>query len=132
MKTKTIKQTVKIHATPKQVYEALMDSKKHAKFTGQKAKITNKVGGDFSCYDSYITGINLALKPAELIVQAWRTMDWPQGHFSTVSFKLSKTGKQTKLEFEHIGVPTGDIKAKTEGWKSHYWTPLKAMLEGAK
>ena len=37
MDTKTVKQTVTFKASPHDVYEALMDSKKHAKFTGDKA-----------------------------------------------------------------------------------------------
>ena len=130
MKTKTIQQTIKIKATPKAVYDAVMDTKKHMRFTGVKAKIAKKVGGTINCYDGYITGVNVELKPAKHIVQAWRAMDWPEGFYSLVSFKLSKVGKnETKLEFTHTGVPASDFKDKSQGWHDHYWTPLKAMLE---
>ena len=128
--TKTIKQTVKIKATPQQVYDALMDTKKHTKFTGAPAKINKKIGGSFTCYDDYIQGINLELEPGELIVQAWRSKGWPKGHYSTVSFQLSKVGSdKTKIVFTHRGVPSKDVKDKSKGWETHYWTPLKAMLE---
>ena len=39
MKTKNIKQTATFTAKAQDVYEALMDAKKHAAFTGANAKI---------------------------------------------------------------------------------------------
>lgn len=40
MKTKSIKQIVTFKAPPEAVYEALMDFRKHSKFTGAPAKIS--------------------------------------------------------------------------------------------
>ena len=132
METRTIRQSVTIGASAKDVFEALVDSKKHARFTRDKAKISRKTGGAFSCYSGYITGINLELAPSRLIVQAWRSKGWPAGHYSVVSFRLSAAGsKRTRLDFVQIGVPAGDVKAKSNGWREHYWTPLKAALESA-
>ena len=45
MKTKTLQQTVTFKASPRQVYNMLMDSKKHQSLSGQPAKISRKVGG---------------------------------------------------------------------------------------
>lgn len=133
METRTIRQSVTIAAGARDVYEALADSKRHARFTRDKARISRKVGGAFSCYGGYITGINLELAPGRLIVQAWRSKGWPEGHYSVVSFRLSALGpKRTRLDFVQIGVPAGDVKAKSAGWKEHYWTRLKSMLEPEK
>ena len=77
MKTKTIKQSVTFRAKPHEVYEALMDSGKHAKFTGGEAHISREVGGKFSAFDGYSEGVNLELMPDKRIVQSWRTSDWP-------------------------------------------------------
>ncbi len=44
MKTKSIKQKISFNASAHDVYETLMDSKKHAMFTGGVAKISRKVG----------------------------------------------------------------------------------------
>ena len=38
METKTIRQTITFKAPPHDIYEALMDSRKHAKFTGECGK----------------------------------------------------------------------------------------------
>lgn len=129
--TKTIRQSVVIPAAPRQVYEALMSSKKHTRFTGSKAEIDRSVGGRFSCYDGYITGITLVLDPGRLIVQAWRSRGWPKAYYSIVTFKLVTMGRRkTKLYFVQLGVPAGDYAAKSSGWKQHYWKPLKAMFDG--
>ena len=51
MKTRTIEYTVLIRATPKAVYDTLMNEKKHSQFTGERAKVRAKVGAAFRCYD---------------------------------------------------------------------------------
>jgi len=129
MKTKTIKQTVQFKAEPKEVYEALMDQKKHAAFTGGNATVSRKVGGRFSVWDGYAEGRNIELVPDKKIVQSWRASDWPEGVSSTVKFEFSRMKGGTRLTFTHSGVPedfAGDIR---QGWKDYYWAPMKGMLE---
>jgi uncharacterized protein YndB with AHSA1/START domain len=72
MMSKDINQTVVFKTTPHEVYEALMDSKKHAAFSGGAAKISRAVGGEMMAYDDYITGKNIELIPDKKIVQDWR------------------------------------------------------------
>jgi activator of HSP90 ATPase len=128
--TKTIRQALTIGAAPRKVYAALIEEKRHSKFTGAAARISRKAGGAFSCYGGYITGFNLDLVPSRRIVQAWRSQGWPAGHYSIVTFALSSSaGGGTKLRFIHGGVPASDCRAKDKGWRSHYWRPLKAYLE---
>ena len=130
MKTRDIKQRVTIHASPMAVYEALMDQERHSHFTGEPAEITAERGAAFTCYDRYIEGYNLDLEPGRLIVQAWRSEDWPKGHWSVVTCQLSKVpGGKTRLSFTHAGVPAGDYAKKNKGWQTHYWQPLKRYLE---
>ena len=130
MKTRNIEHTVLIGATPKEVYDALMNGKKHAQFTGARASIRAKAGAAFTCYDGYITGITLELASARRIVQAWRSRGWPPGHYSIVTFQLAKRpGGRTQLRFTQAGVPANDYAAKNQGWRTHYWQPLKKFLE---
>jgi uncharacterized protein YndB with AHSA1/START domain len=130
MKARYIQHTVLIRATPKAVYDALMNEKKHSQFTGERARIRAKAGAPFSCYDGYITGITLELEPARRIVQAWRSQNWPAGTWSIVTFKLAKkTGGRTQLRFTHVGVPANDYTSKNRGWQMHYWQPLRQYLE---
>ena len=123
-----IRQSVTFQATPHAVYEALMDSRKHAKFTQAPAKISRKVGGAFSAYGDYITGTNLELIPDEKIVQAWHASEWPEGHLSKVTFKLAPVAGGTRLTFTHSGVPDEFVDDIRQGWIDNYWVPMKAML----
>jgi activator of HSP90 ATPase len=142
METKTIKQKVKFKSTPHEVYEALMDSKKHSQFSGDKAEISRKIGGKFTAYGGYIVGTNLELVPDKKIVQLWRGSDWPEGHFSKVIFVFEDKGtklasanfnqKRTQMTFTQEGVPKDYHKPISDGWKEHYWEPMKEMLEKKK
>ncbi len=129
MKTKNIRQSVTIKASPKDVYEALMDSKKHTKFTRHKASISREIGGKFSAYRDYIKGVNLELAEGKKIVQSWRGSDWPKDHFSTVTYSLTKVPGGTKLSFTQTGVPEKEWESIKSGWKDFYWKPLKKFLE---
>ena len=95
--SKIIKQTVTFKASPHEVYEALMDSKKHAAFTGGKASISREVGGSIMAYDEYITGKNIELVPDQKIVQDWRAVDWPEGYYSRVTFVLTAVPDGARL-----------------------------------
>jgi activator of HSP90 ATPase len=130
MKTKNIEHKVVFNASPDEVYDALINEKKHAQFTGEPAKLRPKAGAAFTCYEGYITGITLELEPGKKIVQAWRSRDWPAGHYSIVTFALAKkSGNTTELHFTQIGVPADDYADKNKGWRTHYWEPLKKFLE---
>jgi activator of HSP90 ATPase len=92
-----IQQTVTFNASPHDVYELLMDSAKHAAFSGDSASISREVGGEISAYDGWITGRNLKLIPDREIVQSWRAAEWPGGHFSRVTFVLLPIPGGTRL-----------------------------------
>lgn len=128
-KTGSIKQVVIFKMTPDKVYEALMDSKKHSKFTGSEAIISKKVGGKFTAYGGYIEGENLELIKNKKIVQKWRGADWPKGHYSKATFLFTKTKDGTKLAFAQTIVPEKFVKSINDGWHEHYWEPMKEFLE---
>ena len=128
-----IKQTVTFNARPGVIFEMLMDSRKHRAFTGAPAKISRKPGGAFSCYGGQLTGVTLETVKGKLIVQAWRAKSWPKDAWSIATFKLAGApGGKTKLSFTHTGVPRSAAKGITQGWKSHYWSAIKAYLKAAK
>ena len=129
METRKIKQSVTFKASPHDVYEALMDSKKHAKFTGGKASISREVGGKFSAFDGYAEGVNLQLVPDKKIVQSWRASDWPEGHYSEVTFLFKESEGGTNLTFSQTGVPEEQYDDVSQGWRDYYWAPMKEMLE---
>ena len=124
-----IRQSVTFKATPHEVYEALMDSHKHARFTGAPASISREVGGQIMAWDGYITGTNLELVPDTKIVQAWHASEWPDGHFSRVTFRLAQVKSGTRLTFTQSNVPQEYYESIKQGWIDNYWEPMKAMLD---
>ena len=129
METKTVRQTITFKAPPHEIYEALMDSKKHARFTGDKAVISRKVGGKFSVFDGYSEGANLELVPDVKIVQSWRASDWPEGHYSIATFSLKEVAAVTHLTFTQTEVPEDQYESVRQGWHDNYWQPMKRYLE---
>ncbi|HLM91137.1 MAG TPA: SRPBCC domain-containing protein [Thermoplasmata archaeon] len=130
MKFRTIRQTVVLPGTPREVYDALMTSKGHRGFTRAGARISPKVGGKFMAWGGYIHGTNLKLVPGKTIIQSWVPTDktWPEGHVSKVRFDLSASPRGTRVRFTHSGVPEEHVGHLSPGWKKSYWTPLRNYL----
>lgn len=124
-KTTTIRQIIFVAAKPDEVYNALMDEKKHAEFTGAKAIIDSKVGGKFTAWDGYISGKNLRLEKGKRIVQEWKTTEWPDYPPSIVEFSFEKKGNGTKLTMVHSKVPAEQAESYKQGWIDFYWKPMK-------
>lgn len=125
---KTIRQSVTVQASPSQVYGILMDPRKHARLTGGKATISQKVGGRFSTFDGYAEGVNLELQKARRIVQSWRASDWPANHYSKATVVLKEVPGGTKLTFTQTGVPNNQYSSIKQGWIDYYWVPLRLLF----
>ena len=117
-----------LKATPHEVYEALMDSKKHAEFTRSPAVIGRGVGDAFSAFDGWASGTNLELIPDKKIVQKWRADDWPPEHYSTVTFELQAEGRETRLDFAQTDIPEDLYPELETGWVEYYWDNLVAYF----
>ena len=128
---RTIEQTVTFHADCHEVYEALMDSAKHAQFTGAEANISREGGGNFTAYGGALSGTNIELIPDQKIVQFWRAADenWPDEHYSQVTFTLEGIGGGTRLSFVQTDVPAACYDSISQGWHDYYWTGMKKLLE---
>lgn len=131
MKTASIRQTVTLHATPQEVYDLLMNAKKHGAFTGSKVTMSHKVGGTFNVFDGYVHGYNIELVANKKIVQAWHFKEdgWPDDHYSICTFEFIKDEKQTTLKFCQVEVPEQNYESLKSGWKEYYWQPMKKLLK---
>ena len=128
-------------ATPKRVYEALIDAKQFERVSQLSAamqsgralgnkltQISREAGGTFTLFGGYIVGRHVELVPNERIVQAWRVVTWSPGVYSIAKFELTEQGSSTKLVFDHLGFPEGQGPHLAEGWKANYWEPLEKFL----
>jgi activator of HSP90 ATPase len=128
-----IKQKVVIPATPDEVYDAYIDPKKHAEFTGSKATMSPRVGGKFTAWDDYISGRNLELEKGKKIVQEWVTSEWPQDYPpSRLELTFKEVGGNTELTLVQSDVPAEQANELEEGWTDFYWKPLKAYFKKKK
>ena len=135
MKTKvrTIKQKVVIPASPKEVYEAYVNPKKHSEFTGSKATGKAVVGGKFTAWDGYIFGKYLELEDGKRVVQEWSSTDFPQGFDpSRLELCFNKVPEGTELVMVQTGVPEEQGDETAEGWIEWYWNPLKKYFSKSK
>lgn len=130
MKLGTIRQTVVLPGTPREVYDLLMTSKGHIAFTGASARISSKAGGKFTAWDGYIHGKNLKLVPGKMIYQIWIPSEptWPEGHESRVRYVLAPASRGTRVTFTHSRVPSEHVGHLSKGWKESYWTPMRSYL----
>jgi activator of HSP90 ATPase len=131
MKVKTIKQRVVIpNASPEEIYNVYMDSRKHAELTGASASIDPTVGGSFMAWEGYITGKILELEKGNRVVQEWATTEWPEGYAPSrleLDFRAAKEG--TEITLVQTGVPEEDAVAYGEGWFEFYWDPMIAYFK---
>lgn len=121
---KTLKQEVHFDAKPQEVYEVYVDAKKHWEITGGKVVFEKKVGGKFSAWDGGLSGENFELVDGKKIVQKWRSDDWPEGHYSTLTIEVKPDGNGTKLMLTQENVPDDKADEIDDGWHTYYWKPM--------
>lgn len=121
-------QEIELGAPPQRVFDALLDAKRFAAFTGMPATIDPSPGGAFTTFGGLIQGRNVEIIPAQRIVQAWRPTSWDSGVYSIVHFELRPRGTETTLVLDHTGFPEGDFEHLDSGWYLRYWNPLKKYL----
>ena len=126
---KTITQKVVVSAAPDAVYDAFVNPRKHAAFTESPATGSGKVGGKFTAWDGYITGVNRELTKGKKIVQDWRTTQVPAAApDSRVEFSFKAVKGGTEVRMVHSNVPAEQADSYRQGWIDFYWNPLKAYF----
>lgn len=124
-----IHQEIIFQASPKRIYEALIDAEQFSKVTGgAPTDISPIEGGSFSCFGGMIAGRNVELVTDQRIVQAWRAASWEEGVYSIVKFELKEQGSETRLIFDHTGFPEGQASHLESGWNENYWKMLEKYL----
>jgi activator of HSP90 ATPase len=115
-------------ASPQRIYDALLDSKQFAAFSGLPAEIDRKEGGAFSMFGAQIVGRNVELIPNARIVQAWRPAHWDAGIYSIVKFEMKPKDSGATLVLDHTCFPEGEYDSLLSGWHSHYFEGLKKFF----
>lgn len=128
-RVKTIRQTVVVPAPPAEVFKAFVTPRLHAAFTGAAATGSARVGGRFTAWDGYISGVHRVIETGRRLVQDWQTTEWPDGAKpSRVEFVFKAVKGGTEVRMVHSQVPATQADSYRQGWIDHYWEPLKAYF----
>jgi len=121
-----------IHASPRQIYDAWLDSRLHAKMTGgQPATITAVEGDRFTVWWGYITGRNIALEAGRRIVQSWRTKQFQDSDAdSQIEVLLEPVAGGTRVTIHHTNMPDGLTTYRDGGWQRDYFDLMKRFFGG--
>lgn len=118
-------------ALPDRLFDMYLDENEHAALTGLPATIEPHPGGEFRAFDGMLAGKILHLEPKTLIVQSWRSANWPLTAMDAVlilSFWPAEDG--ARIELVHANVPEEDFAGVSQGWERYYWTPWRNYLAG--
>jgi len=113
------------------VYNAWLNSEIHSKMTNFALAIASTTVGDsFTAYNGYISGKNVDLVPFTKIIQTWRTTDFSEDEEdSLVEITLKDNGlNKTLITITHSNLPP-DGKKYEDGWKTHYFLPMKKYFK---
>ena len=124
---KAIRQTYRIKASIEEVWKALTDTKYIDGWGGGPAKMSDKVGSNFSLWDGDTHGKNIEVETNKKLVQEWFSGKWSKPSIAT--FNLSSKNDETTIDFTHENVPEEELEDIEQGWRDYYLGPLKDYLE---
>ena len=116
-------------APPDRLFDTYLDPAAHAAVTGAPVTIASRPGSPFRAFDGRLTGTILHVEPKRLIVQAWRSVNFPTGALDSVLvLSFWPEGSGGRIELVHVNVPEEDFAGVSHGWEQYYWTPWRAYL----
>jgi activator of HSP90 ATPase len=124
---KEFKKYTILHATPEDIYNALVNPVMLELWTGEPAKMSEEPGSEFSLWDGSITGKNIEFVRNSKIIQEWDFGD--QEETSLVTIKLHPSGKNTSLEIRQTNIPDDSFENIKEGWLEEYLGGLEQLFE---
>ena len=131
--TKSLQQDKLFELPSNMLYKFYMDEKIHSEITGEKAKIGEKAGENFSAFRGQIKGKVLHLKRNKLIVQTWRYKNWEKSDMDsivTLTFNENEDGS-TRISLFQSNIPEDHLDAVKQGWNDYYWKPWKKYIKNS-
>jgi uncharacterized protein YndB with AHSA1/START domain len=130
MKSRHIRLSVLLPASPGKVFTALTDSRTISKWSGQKGRVEAKVGGKVEMFDGWVKGKVTEFKPGRSLAYTWLPGDWPEDSPESVvryTFGAAKAG--TNVTLVHSNFPNeAQKKSHKNGWLEFVFAPLKDYL----
>lgn len=128
---RTILLAASLPAPPERLFDLYLDAKSHAAFTGMPVTIEPRSDSEFRAFEGKIWGKMIHIEPKRLIVQTWRSVNWPTPQtldsILVLSFWPEKDGG--RIELVQANVPEEDFAGVCQGWTKFYWNPWREYLE---
>ena len=116
-------------ASAGELFDMYLDARCHAEITGSPVTIASQPASPFSAFDGMLSGSVLQVVHKRLIVQSWRSKNWPATALdSTLVLSFWPQGDGARIELVHVNVPEEDFASVSEGWNKYYWAPWRAYL----
>lgn len=116
-------------ASPERLFDMYLDAESHAAFTDSAVVISPEPGSRFSAFDGILSGKMLHVVPKRLIVQTWRSGNWPDDAIDSVlTLTFLPEGDGARIELVHTNVYDDDFAGVSGGWEKYYWTPWREFL----
>ena len=126
---RTIILAASLPATADRLFDMYLDPQEHAAFTGSPVTIEPKRGATFRAFDGMLTGTMLHIESKRLIVQTWRSANWPaEAMDGILTLSFWPEGNESRIELVHVNVPDEDFAGVSQGWEKYYWQPWRAHL----
>ena len=133
MKTESFVVTALFPVDAATLYNAWLNSKEHAAFTGGAASVKPVEGSNYTAWNGYISGEVLGLEPHSRILQSWRTDEFPDdADDSTIEILLRDSTQGCQFTLRHTNLPAGDGEKYFKGWQDHYVAPMQAYFSSKK
>jgi activator of HSP90 ATPase len=97
-------------APPDRLYDMYLDPTLHGAFTGFPVTIAARSGAEFRAFGGAITGTILHVEPKRLIVQTWRSKNFPAAAIDSVLvLSFWPEGQGGRIELVHANVADEDF-----------------------
>ncbi|CAK1555458.1 unnamed protein product [Leptosia nina] len=118
--TKSIELTESFQCRAQEFYDAMTRIDMVTAFTQGHVKMEAEKGGKFSLFGGNVSGEFRELVPGKKIVQYWRYKQWPEQHFSEVTFSIEEKDDHTLVTLKQDLVPTSELEQTRANWKHKY------------
>ncbi|XP_045449713.1 activator of 90 kDa heat shock protein ATPase homolog 1 [Melitaea cinxia] len=123
--TKTIELSESFQCRAQEFYDAMTRIEMVTAFTQGHVKMEAEKGGKFSLFGGNVSGEFRELVPGKKIVQYWRYKQWPDQHFSEVTFNIEEKDDHTLVSLKQDLVPATEVDQTRENWKRYYFDSIK-------
>jgi activator of HSP90 ATPase len=93
-------------AAADKLFDMYLDTESHAAITGAPVIIEPRAGAPFHAFNGMLSGMILHVEPKRLIVQTWRSANWPAAAIDSWVVVQSELSEK-KLSVDHDDACSG-------------------------